>query len=418
MNIDLKLSIPKTGDYDLIVVGGGVAGVAAAVNASRFGMNTLLIEKSVNLGGLATTGLVNFFVPMCNGRGTQIIKGMAEEMLQLSKKYSFDTVPSDWQTGEPGEGKTMQRYTCRYSAPIYMLALTEFLSESGADLLLDTVLCDVVCENGRIKGVITNGKSGFQYYEAKMFIDASGDSDLLHLAGVPTVQGKNYHTYYAFGTNLENCQKAISEGDVAHLYKMYPGGKANLYGKFHPEGHRYWLGTSNRDVTDYIVENQLELLSSIKGDNRKERDITILPAMPQLRTTRRIDGDYTLCEDDVYRHFDDSVGAICDFDRRDYLYEIPFRCLTKSGYPNVIAAGRCASGTGYAWDVLRVIPPAIITGQASAAACFIALRDNESIYNVNIKELQALLEGQNVMIHFDDSLIKEDGGEKADIGHI
>ena len=140
--------------------------------------------------------------------------------------------------------------------------------------------------------------------------------------------------------------------------------------------------------------------------------------MPQLRTTRRIDGDYTLCEDDVYRHFDDSVGAICDFDRRDYLYEIPLRCLTKSGYPNVIAAGRCASGTGYAWDVLRVIPPAIITGQASAAACFIALRDNESIYNVNIKELQVLLEEQNVMIHFDDSLIKEDGGEKADIGHI
>ena len=418
MNIDLKLSIPKAGDYDLIVVGEGVAGVAAAVNASRLGLNTLLIEKSVNLGGLATTGLVNFFVPMCNGRGTQIIKGMAEEMLQLSKKYSFDTVPSDWQTGEPGEGKTMQRYTCRYSAPIYMLALTEFLSESGADLLLDTVLCDVVCENGRIKGVITNGKSGFQYYEAKMFIDASGDSDLLHLAGVPTVQGKNYHTYYAFGTNLENCQKAISEGDVAHLYKMYLGGKANLYGKFHPEGHRYWLGTSNRDVTDYIVENQLELLSNIKGDNRKERDITILPAMPQLRTTRRIDGDYTLCEDDVYRHFDDSVGAICDFDRRDYLYEIPLRCLTKSGYPNVIAAGRCASGTGYAWDVLRVIPPAIITGQASAAACFIALRDNESICNVNIKELQALLEGQNVMIHFDDSLIKDDGGEKADIGHI
>ena len=80
------------------------------------------------------------------------------------------------------------------------------LVESGADLLLDTVLCDVVCENGRIKGVITNGKSGFQYYEAKMFIDASGDSDLLHLAGVPTEKEKNY-VDFAFQAKIEELKR-------------------------------------------------------------------------------------------------------------------------------------------------------------------------------------------------------------------
>ena len=76
----------EAADYDVIVAGGGVAGVAAAVSASRMGKRTLLIEKTIGLGGLATNGLVNLFVPMCNGRGVQIIKGMVEEMLRLSVK--------------------------------------------------------------------------------------------------------------------------------------------------------------------------------------------------------------------------------------------------------------------------------------------------------------------------------------------
>lgn len=418
MNIEYKKTIPHAGTYDVIVVGGGVAGIAGAVNASRLGMNTLLIEKTINLGGLATIGLVNFFVPMCNGRGTQIIKGMAEEMLQLSKKYGFSRMSQDWENGEPGEGKTMQRYVCRYSAPIYMLALTEFLKENHVDLLLDTTLCDAVCEDGIVKGIITDGKSGLEYYTAKMFIDASGDADLLVKAGVPTVQGKNYHTYYGFVTNSELCRKAADTKDMADLYKMQFGGSSTLYGEGHPEGHKYWLGTTNRDVTEYITENQLELLSKIKNADRSERDLTLLPSMPQLRTTRRIDGDYTLAETDIYKHFDDSIGAICDFDRRDFLYEIPLRCLTKRGFGNIITAGRSAAGEGYAWDVLRVIPPAIITGQAAGAACAIAIKSGISVPAVDINELQTLLESQNVLVHFDDKLVKKGGGEKADTGHF
>ena len=75
------------GSYDVLVAGGGVAGVAAAVAAARRGKRVLLLEKTVALGGLATIGLINLFVPMCNGRGTQIVKGMAEEFLRLSIKY-------------------------------------------------------------------------------------------------------------------------------------------------------------------------------------------------------------------------------------------------------------------------------------------------------------------------------------------
>ena len=81
---DFRLSIPKKEDYDIIVCGGGIAGCAAALEGARLGKKVLLLEKSVLLGGLATMGLVNYFVPMCNGRGKQICFGMAEEFLRLS----------------------------------------------------------------------------------------------------------------------------------------------------------------------------------------------------------------------------------------------------------------------------------------------------------------------------------------------
>ena len=73
-------------------------------------------------------------------------------------------------------------------------------------------------------------------------------------------------------------------------------------------------------------------------------------------------------ESDAYRHFDDSIAAICDFDRRDYLFEVPRRALVRSGWDNLVTAGRSAAGEGYAWDVLRVIPPAIVTGQPRACS--------------------------------------------------
>ena len=101
--------------------------------------------------------------------------------------------------------------------------------------------------------------------------------------------------------------------------------------------------------------------------------------MPQFRTTGHIDGGYVLQTEDVYRHFDDSIAVICDLDRRDYLYEVLYRTLIKKDFPNLITDGRSAAAHGYACDVLRVIPPAIITGQAAGVACVIAIDDQAGL---------------------------------------
>ena len=130
--------------------------------------------------------------------------------------------------------------------------------------------------------------------------------------------------------------------------------------------------------------------------------------MPQFRTTAHIKGDYSLKVADAYRHFDDSICAINDFEHRDHLFEIPLRSLTRAEYPNIITAGRSADGTGYGWDLIRVIPPAILTGQAAGEAATLAIKTKTDIARVDIKTLQNKLEKENVMIHFPDSYLPDD----------
>lgn len=421
--IEVAESLPIRGTWDLIVAGGGVAGVAAAVAARRNGLKkVLLLEKTNLLGGLATIGLINLFVPMCNGRGKQIIAGMAEEFLRLSVRYGYDTIPSDWKDGEP-ETPTEQRYVTRYSPQIFALAMTELLRGEGVELLFDAVVSSAVMQGKHCDGIIIESKSGREFCGASMFIDATGDSDLLYRAGVPTVQGGNYHTYVAHSISLESCAQAVEAEDVGKAIFFRRGGGANLYGKNHPENMPLYTGTSLDDVNNYLQTNQLELLNFLKSEDRKSRDIVTLPTMPQYRTTRRIDGDYTLTTKDVFKHFDDSIGAICDFEHRDFLYEMPYRTLYHSGYGNILAAGRCTSGHGYGWDLMRVIPPAIISGQAAGTAAALALSTQQPVENVDIPELQRRLSEADVMIHFNDAWVPKEGdpgfgASAADFDHF
>ncbi|MBO5899913.1 MAG: FAD-dependent oxidoreductase [Lentisphaeria bacterium] len=414
--------IPFYRHYDIIVAGGGVAGVAAALAAAREGKKVLLIEKSCILGGLATIGHINLFVPMCNGRGKQIIAGMAEELLRLSIRYGYDTIPEEWKSGEPSS-PTNVRYITRFSPWIFALAMTDILSSTGVDILFDTIVTDVIMNGNICDGLLIQNKSGRSYCTASAYIDATGDADILYRAGVPTVQGKNYFTYYGFAATVDSCRKVAETGNFAFLNAGgVHGGRINLYGKNQPADVPLYTGTDGEGVSDYLVRNQLLMFENLKNEPLKSREILSIPIMPQFRTTRRIDGNLTLKESDAYRHFDDSVGAICDFDRRDYLYEIPYGTMVRDGFPNLITAGRSVSGEGYAWDILRVIPPAIVSGQAAGLAAVQSADSGIGLDKLPIEPLQrAMAKGGN-QIHFDDALVPEGNQEaadtKADIGHI
>ncbi len=406
-NITYSKSVPVKKQYDVIVCGGGVAGVAAAVSSAKNGLSTLLLEKSNILGGLGTLGLINLFVPMCNGRGKQIIFGLAEKWLRMSAELGWDAIPEVWQNGEPNE-PTQKRYIQRYSPAIFAYQLTEELQKSGADILFDCMAVDPVMDGNICTGVLTESKGGTAFYPCRVLIDTTGDCDVLRRGGIPTVSGENFFTFSAKMITLDSCKRALETGNIANIYSSISGGNINLFGDGQPDDVPRWSGLSAEDVTDYIVRNHLLVLEKLKQTDRKSREIVTTPGMPQFRTTAHLKADYSLRVSDAYRHFDDSVCAINDFEHRDHLFEIPLRALTRRDFPNIITAGRSADGTGYGWDVIRVIPPAILTGQAAGEAATLAIKTNTAIAQVDISSLQAKLEQENVMVHFPDSYIPED----------
>ena len=383
-----KFQVKK--EYEIIVVGGGVAGCAAAVSAASRGKKVLLLEKTNVLGGLGTIGLINFFVPICNGRGKQIIFGLADKWLKKSAELSYNTIPEEWAEGEP-KTYTEKRYTQRYSPNIFALQLLEEVKNSGADILFDCSGIEAITEGRAVKGVVVSGKGGLEYYGCRFLVDTSGDADILRRMDMPVVRGENFFTYAVKMLTLSGLKKGVETGDVYYAITNEFAGNINLWGDNQPKDVPKWSGLTAEEVTDYLVRNQLILLEKMKKTPRCERDIITLPTMPQFRTTCRIKGEYELKVCDAYKHFEDSIGAINDFEHRDYLWEVPYRSLIKRGYPNVITAGRSVAGEGYCWDLLRVIPVAILTGQAAGEACAIAIDDKTSIDEIKVEKLQKVL---------------------------
>ena len=402
MTVHLEETLTAAGCYDVLVAGGGLSGAAAALSAGRCGKRVLLIEKQCSLGGLATTGLVNFWVPLCNGRGKMIIRGMAEEFLNLSLRLGFDTLPEDWKQGEPAQ-PTNERCVSWFSSGLFALELLRLLRENGVDVLYDALISQPVMADGHCEGLIIDGKSGRKFYQGSVVIDATGDAQVLAQAGVPTIEGDNYFTYYGEGITLEGCRRALETGNLFNAYSRPFGGTADLHGRQQPAGKALYHGASMETINAYLQENQLLMLKKEEQKDRWSRGIHMLPGMPQLRTARRLDGNATLTEEDCYRHQAASIGTICDFERRDCLYEVPYGVLVRDGFDNLMTCGRSASASGWGWDVLRVIPPAVLTGQAAGLAAALALDAGCAVSDVPIHTLQEQLGKTGVIIHFDDA---------------
>lgn len=404
---------PPSSRCDILVAGGGLAGCAAALQAARRGKRTVLLEKSNILGGLGTLGLINLFVPMCNGLGKQICFGLAEEFMRDSISLGYDTLPEEWRRGEP-DTPVRSRLMTRFSPWIFALQLGEKLAREGVEILFDCAVAAPVMEGRRATGVVALGKEGLFQIAAEIVIDTTGDADLMRSAGVPVRTRGNYHTWGGFLQSLDDCRRAVEKNDITpalshHLF----GGGINLYGDGQPPDIPLWSGLTAENVSEYLLRNHREVLDKIRTqvaqNGRGSFDLVQIPLMPQLRTTACLDGDsvFRYGEETVYRHVADSICAINDFEHRCHLFEVPFGTICRKDWPNLITAGRSASAEGFGWDVLRVIPPAILTGQAAGEAAALALDTGCDVPTVEISRLQARLEEDNVMVHFPDSYIPE-----------
>ena len=392
-----SFSTKTAGSFDVIVCGGGVAGLAAAVSAARLGSSVLLLEKSVNLGGLATNGLISWYEPICNGLGDKLMYGMASELFQLAIAHGPDTLDDAWRS-DPDHADTEKRYGAFFSPSVFALALDGWLLSSGVKLLLDTLVVRPVMHGTRCQGLVVEHKGGREYFKAKVVVDATGDADILHRAGVPCVAGSNYLTYISYLVDERTIVRAGNTGNLLDSRHWHTSG-SDLRGKGHPADAPRLSGLTAQEVTEFVTSGRKLLAAECFAREKGAYDLSCLPSMAQLRTTRRLDGACTLQEADQGRAFADSVGVAADFSRRGHVYELPYGILYHPEFDNLLTAGRSVSSKGWAWEVTRVIPVAIASGQAAGVAAALCCQSETPVPTLDVKLLQEELVRSGVRLH-------------------
>ena len=372
--------------YDVVVCGAGVAGVAAAVAAARQGAKTALIEKQCLIGGLATSGLIYIYLPICDGNGKQLAFGLAEEMLRRCVEYGPFAVPERW--GGPAGGNpgiAGERCQCCFSPAGFTLTLDKMLEEAGVDLWLDTLIADARREKERIVAVEVENLSGRLRIAGKCFVDATGCARAAKLAGAKTVSESNHITPWIMETATDPSFFHFTES-----LHIRPFGKHEPEFAVEPE-------YDGRKITDFVRRTWRMAREHYDRFDRAERVQNYpvhLPAMPQLRKIARIDAQYNLSETDLGKHFEHTVGTAGNWYHPDPGWEVPYEALVPKDLRGMLAAGRCIGAAGYAWEIFRVIPAAALTGEAAGIAAALcaarALSPEELPYSVLKEHLKSL----------------------------
>lgn len=395
--------IPVQSAYDLIVAGGGIGGVAAALSAARRGLRVLLMEKSAVLGGLSTLGLINWYEPLCDGEGNQLVAGIAQELLELSIRYGYDNLPKEWGGSGNERAHDIGRYATLFNPAMFSLALNALLVKEGIGMMYDMLASYPVMEGRTCLGVIGESKGGRAFYPARVVVDATGDADLLHRAGAPCATGKNYLTYIGHGCTQSSMEKALGRRDMVWLNGPGFSAGSDLNGNGHPEGTPLFEGVNGELVSRYIQQGQSLLFHRLTGGAKGERCLYTLPGMAQLRTTRCLAGADAFGGIDGKKE-ERSIGTTGDFRYPGRYYDIPAGVLYHGDYPNLLAAGRVVSAQGDGWEITRVIPTCALTGQACGIYAWRMVQSGLSAAKVDVLSVQRSLREDGVRIHFDEAL--------------
>ena len=391
------LATPITHQCDVLVAGGGVAGIAAALAAARQGAKVCLLERQFMLGGLGTAGLITIYLPLCDGEGTQVSFGIAEELLRLSICHGYEKdYPKAWLENGSEEEKKKRRFQVRYNAQLFAIAAEQLLLKEGVKILYGTTACSVAKEGDKISAVIVENKSGRSAINVKSVVDATGDADLCVMAGESTALYKSQNVlvswYYYTG------KKGYDLRGLGYIEA--PDELKTEEEKVISLSRRHFQGVDADEISEMMCLSHESLLKDVL--ETREQDETYLPVtmatIPQLRMTRRIEGVCAMTLEDDRKEFSDSVGIVSNWRRRGPVYEVPFGCLHGEKVKNLIVAGRCISANDLMWEIVRVIPVCAVTGEAAGIAA--AMSDDFTA--IDICELQKRLKEQGVKLFFDE----------------
>ena len=380
-------------NYDVVVVGGGIAGISAALAAARTGVKTVLIESSFLLGGLATSGMVTFYLPLCDGMGNQLCHGISEELLKLSISHGAEgPIPEVWFHPSTKEERIGKRYRVQYNPNVFAIEAERLLVKEGVDVLYGGTLAKAYTsdDGARIEKIMVVTRTETLYYSAKSFIDCTGDATLCALSGEKTALPAHGNMLAAWYYEvIDGEYKLIEKGSSDHIYSTACGGK------------KFFDGLDSVKLSEVMQETHKVMLDDFlsRGDGDRKHAMATVGTIPQVRMTRRLCGVFEMKKSDDKKHFENSVGTFGSWRENGLAYELPIESLYGARIKNLTVAGRLVSvENDDMWDITRVIPVCAVTGEA--AGVIAALYDD--IKKIDVKKVQSELVSRGVKIHLSD----------------
>ena len=404
--------------YDLIVVGGGLTGVAAAVSAAREGLQVLLVEKSGALGGAMTNNLIYPFMKYWTidpetGERVDLSAGIFSELRALQKKYC----------GTDGNAHFNPEY--------YKFLLDEMVTGAGVEVLFHGMVFGVEKEADSLTAIRVATIQGELRLRARFFCDATGNGDVFYLAGCDYQLGRDGDGLCQPMTTcfrMSNVDIEQYQADRPMLQEAYKQAKAE--GKLENpredilafvgvgEGILHFNTTRvvRHDPTDPIAVSKAEMLARrqilemetfLKAHSKAFANSTVVSVCQDIgvRESRKLRGVYVLTQEDLKGlcRFEDSValgnydidihnpagsGTSHYFFGKGEYYTIPYRSLLPKEYTNLLVAGRCISATHEAQASIRIMPICACLGQAAGVAAAVAFHTGTNAHEVDVSAVQ------------------------------
>ncbi len=424
--------VPVIAETQVLVVGSGPAGIAAAVAAARCGAQTMLVERYGCFGGALSVGQVESYTWYFN-ENTYTAEGISKEI--------------DDRMVACGGTQHDDRGTGNFINPEkYKYMLDCWIAEEGIRPLLHAFVTDVVMEGNVLKGVIVESKSGRGAILVDRIVDATGDGDVAARAGADFEQGKDNNgqvlpvtmVFGVSGVDTKMFRNYIESNPETtnpdtHGLKL-PFRRAKQDGRWPvdrdggawkeltPNGEFTSLnltlengidGTNVWDLTHAEIMGRQQVMWAVDvlRDYAKEmgfENCTLRSMAGQIgiRETRRIRGEYSVCRADVLGHaeFDDTIGVFTTFidgevvSKDDAHFQLPYRMILPKKLENLAVAGRCASCEDDAIQTVRMMVCCATTGQAAGTACALSIKEGVSLRNMDVSKLQAQLVSDGVKI--------------------
>ncbi len=386
-----ELSVLK--QTDVLIVGGGPAGVCAAIAAARAGAKTTLVERYGHLGGLWTGGLVVLVIGHFVVGNKQVCMGIGEEMMQRLERLDRGIC-----NRRKGVDPTVDAEALKY-------VMVEMVVEAGVDVVLHCWGVDAIMDGNTVKGAVFESKSGRQAIVAKTVVDATGDGDIYGAAGA-----EHEHRRYHIGLpcRIGNLDRAEPKGERPPNVGSRTPVKGVNWINMHGPGGKDGLDVQELSRLEVAhrkyIWKHIEKIRSTPGYEK----VYLMETAPQLgvRITRVLKGENAIrkADHDAGKRFKDviAVGGVTGHNRKNCPnpnpWFVPYGALVPQKVDNILASGRCISFDHKMTEWVRLIPNCFTTGHAAGVAAAVAVKSGRRPRDVDVAEVQKILQKQNAYL--------------------